>query len=79
LGLVDLVLERLGLELDLGLRDVGLGLRDLLLGVGDRLGHVLITGIGLEHRQQRVELFDGLDGLIVVLLVVPVLNEFLLV
>jgi hypothetical protein len=77
-GLGDLVLERLGLELDLGLRHVGLGLRDLVLRGLDDTGNVRVRVISLERGQERVELLDGLHGVVVVLLVIPVLDEFLL-
>ena len=77
LGLVDLVLEGLSLELDLGLRNVGLGLRHLGLGVLDHISHVRVRRVGLERGQKRIELLKGLHGIVVVLLVVPVLDEFL--
>jgi hypothetical protein len=78
LGGVDLVLEGSRLELHLGLRDVGLGLRHLVLGVLDHVGHVRVRCVDFERRQERVELLEGLHGVVVVLLVVPVLDEILL-
>jgi hypothetical protein len=77
-GLIEAGTERLGGVLEPGLGDVGLGLLDALLGHTERARHTRIRGELLERGQERLQLLHGLHGGVVVLLVLPRLDEVLL-
>jgi len=76
--LVDLVAQGLGLEARAGLGEVGLGRLDLVARSLDRARHLIVGGIGLQSGQELLQLIDGLHRRVVVLLVLPALDEVLL-
>ncbi len=75
--LADLLLEGLGLELELGLRHDAFSGLDSGLGHLDGGRHAGVRRVDLQGGQQRLELADGLHGRVVVLLVLPRLDEVL--